>query len=69
MIIAFSAVSGEGKTTVIKELNKQLPLSKAIYFDGYDFKECPQDLIESNHIKIQLSVLIDKCIFDSIGVK
>ena len=46
LIIAVSAVSGGGKTTVIKELNKQLPLSKAIYFDDYDFKECPQDFFE-----------------------
>lgn len=43
IVIAIAAVSGGGKTTVINELKIRLPLSKAIYFDDYDFEECPGD--------------------------
>ena len=45
-IISIAAVSGGGKTTVINELKRWLPLSKAIYFDDYDFEECPNDFFE-----------------------
>lgn len=44
--ISIAAVSGGGKTTVINELKKRLPLSKAVYFDDYDFKECPDDFYQ-----------------------
>lgn len=43
MIISISSISGGGKTTVVNELKVRLPLSKAIYFDDYDFKDCPED--------------------------
>jgi len=46
IVIAISAVSGGGKTSVINELKKRLPLSKAIYFDDYDFEECPEDFFQ-----------------------
>lgn len=45
-VISIAAVSGGGKTTVINELKKRLPLSKAIYFDDYNFEECPNDFFE-----------------------
>lgn len=46
LIIAVSAVSGGGKTTVIEALNKGLTSSKALYFDDYDVEECPDDFFE-----------------------
>ncbi|MGG7141988.1 hypothetical protein ACQPVP_00775 [Clostridium nigeriense] len=46
LVIAISAVSGGGKTTVIQSLNNQLTSSKALYFDDYDFEECPDDFFE-----------------------
>lgn len=46
IVIAVSAVSGGGKTTAINELNKKLPSSRAIYFDDYEFEECPKDFFE-----------------------
>lgn len=46
LVIAVSSVSGGGKTTVIKALNKELTLSKALYFDDYDFDECPDDFFD-----------------------
>ncbi|MDR7857899.1 hypothetical protein [Tissierella sp.] len=45
-VISIAAVSGGGKTTVINELKRRLSLSKAIYFDDYDFEECPNDFFE-----------------------
>ncbi|BCN30894.1 GNAT family N-acetyltransferase [Anaeromicropila herbilytica] len=45
-IIAIAAVSGGGKTTIVNELHKRLSLSKAIYFDDYDFEKYPEDFYE-----------------------
>jgi len=46
IVIAIAAVSGGGKTTVINELKKRLPLTEAIYFDDYDFEGCPEDFFQ-----------------------
>lgn len=46
IVIAVSAVSGGGKTTTINELRKRLPSSRVIYFDDYEFDECPKDFFE-----------------------
>jgi uridine kinase len=45
-VLAISAVSGGGKTTMITQLNECLPNSKALYFDDYEFDECPDDICE-----------------------
>jgi uridine kinase len=45
-VITIAAVSGGGKTTVINELKRRLPLSKAIYFDDYEFEEYPDDFFQ-----------------------
>lgn len=45
-VIAIAAVSGGGKTTVINELTNRLPLSKAIFFDDYDFEEGVEDYFQ-----------------------
>lgn len=37
-IISVASVSGGGKTTIIKELNKKIKNSKALYFDDYNFE-------------------------------
>ncbi|MFT8348367.1 hypothetical protein [Clostridium saccharoperbutylacetonicum] len=37
-IISVASVSGGGKTTIIKELNKKIKNSKVIYFDDYTFE-------------------------------
>lgn len=37
-IISVASVSGGGKTTIIKELNKKINNSRAIYFDDYNFE-------------------------------
>lgn len=36
-IIAINAISGGGKTIITKELQKQLPNSRALYFDDRDY--------------------------------
>lgn len=44
-VISITGVSGGGKTTVAKYLNKKLDNSKILYFDDYDF-DGPDDIIE-----------------------
>ena len=46
IVIAVAAVSGGGKTTVVNELKRKLNLSQVIYFDDYDFEECPEDFFQ-----------------------
>ncbi|MDZ4993341.1 hypothetical protein GNF80_10240 [Clostridium perfringens] len=46
IVITIAAVSGGGKTTIINALNNKLNLSKALYFDDYDFEEYPEDLFQ-----------------------
>lgn len=36
-IVAINAISGGGKTTITKELQKRLPDAKALYFDDRDY--------------------------------
>ncbi|HDR7671646.1 Uncharacterized protein BCZB5J_03101 [Bacillus cereus] len=43
-IITVAAVSGGGKTTVTERLTHKLMNSKALYFDSYDFDNCPADI-------------------------
>ncbi|CAM5561679.1 hypothetical protein SAFG77S_13485 [Streptomyces afghaniensis] len=43
-VIAISAVSGGGKTTITKLLNQELHNSKVLFFDQYDFNG-PDDII------------------------
>ncbi|WP_282032816.1 hypothetical protein [Metabacillus indicus] len=45
-VISIAAVSGGGKTTITKKLSLTLKNSKALFFDDYDFQDCPPDLIE-----------------------
>jgi len=45
-VIAVSAVSGGGKTTIIDELKNKLMSSKTLHFDDYDFEESPQNFFE-----------------------
>lgn len=44
-IISIAAVSGGGKTTIVKDLNDKLVNSNALYFDNYDF-DGPDDICE-----------------------
>lgn len=44
-VIAIASVSGGGKSTIVEKLNKELPNSKALYFDNYDL-EGPEDIID-----------------------
>lgn len=46
IVIAISAVSGGGKTAITNELTRRIPFSKAVYFDDYDFEECPEDYLQ-----------------------
>lgn len=45
LVIAIAAVSGGGKTTIVRKLLEELPHSKALFFDDYDFNG-PKDIIE-----------------------
>ncbi|NQX62783.1 hypothetical protein [Paenibacillus qinlingensis] len=40
-VLSFSAVSGGGKTTTIKHLIHRLDHAQALYFDDYEFENCP----------------------------
>lgn len=43
-VISIAAVSGGGKTTITEQLINKLSNSKALYFDDYEFDECPGDI-------------------------
>lgn len=43
-IITIAAVSGGGKTTITERLTQKLTNSKALYFDSYNFPNCPADI-------------------------
>jgi uridine kinase len=45
-VISIAAVSGGGKTTITNQLISKLNKSKALYFDDYEFEECPEDICE-----------------------
>ncbi|WP_440896476.1 hypothetical protein ACS127_00270 [Amphibacillus sp. Q70] len=44
-VISIAGVSGGGKTTIVKALNKKLDHSKTLFFDDYDL-EGPNDIIK-----------------------
>lgn len=43
-VISIAAVSGGGKTTIVRQLSEKLHNSKSLFFDNYDF-EGPDDII------------------------
>ncbi|MES5938761.1 MULTISPECIES: hypothetical protein [unclassified Bacillus cereus group] len=43
-VITIAAVSGGGKTTVTERLSQKLINLKALYFDSYNFDNCPADI-------------------------
>jgi uridine kinase len=45
-VIAIAAVSGGGKTATTHELCNKLNKTKALYFDDYEFEECPEDICD-----------------------
>ncbi len=45
-VIAIAAVSGGGKTATTHQLSNKLNKTKALYFDDYEFEECPEDICE-----------------------
>ncbi|MCU9613223.1 hypothetical protein OEV98_06615 [Caldibacillus lycopersici] len=45
-VIAISAFSGGGKTTIVKQLQATLPNAAALFFDDYDFENAPEDIID-----------------------
>lgn len=45
-VISIAAVSGGGKTTITNQLVSKLNNAKALYFDDYDFQNCPDDICE-----------------------
>ncbi|WP_226577221.1 hypothetical protein [Halobacillus litoralis] len=44
-VITIASVSGGGKTTITKELQKRLSHSAALFFDDYNFNGAPEDLM------------------------
>ncbi|MHA7749410.1 MULTISPECIES: nucleoside/nucleotide kinase family protein [Paenibacillus] len=62
-VISIAAVSGGGKTTVTNHFLGKLNNSKALYFDEYVFKDCPEDICDwvsrgANYNEWNLSPLI-----------
>ncbi|SDP06498.1 Uridine kinase [Paenibacillus sp. yr247] len=45
-VISIAAVSGGGKTTITNQLLSKLNNAKALYFDDYEFQNCPDDICE-----------------------
>lgn len=45
-IISIAAVSGGGKTTITKKLSLVLEDTKELFFDDYDFKKAPDDIVQ-----------------------
>lgn len=45
-VVAISAVSGGGKSSVTKQLSYELPHAKALFFDEYEFDPCPDDICD-----------------------
>jgi uridine kinase len=45
LVISIAGVSGGGKTTIAKYLNKRLHNSKTLFFDDYNF-DGPDDILE-----------------------
>ena len=43
-IITIAAISGGGKKTITERLTQKLTNSKALYFDSYNFHNCPADI-------------------------
>ena len=37
-VISIAAVSGGGKTTIVRQLSEKLHNSKSLFFDNYDFE-------------------------------
>ncbi|WP_259417579.1 hypothetical protein [Bacillus toyonensis] len=44
IVITIAAVSGGGKTTITESLTHELTNSKALFFDSYNFDNCPADI-------------------------
>lgn len=63
-IISISANSGGGKTTITGELCNRLSNARALYFDNYEFKKCPDNLCDweengSDPSEWDLTLLVD----------
>ena len=44
-VISIASVSGGGKTTITNALRNRLRNAEALFFDNYDFKGAPEDLV------------------------
>ena len=45
-VIAFTAVSGGGKTALVNAVKRRLPRAEALYFDSYSFEGEPEDFYQ-----------------------